>query len=171
LNVAAGIALLLVLGACGAPEHPEPTTGSVVRHSQPLSFVYRLVDGNGVVSARALRGQPVLISFLATYDLASQAQARFLSGVFQRHSESMHAAAIVLERSDNQPLVLAFRDTLKLTYPVAMGDEVLIGGGGPFGDVHAVPSTVLLDREGRIVWKHIGLAREEDLEQALAGAS
>jgi hypothetical protein len=136
-----------------------------------MSFVYRLADGNGELSARALRGQPTIVAFLATYDLASQAQARFLLGVFRRHAGTVRAAAIVLEPAENQPLILAFRDALKLSYPVAMGDETLIAGGGPFGDVHAVPSTVLLDREGRIVWKHTGLAKEEELEQALAGSS
>ena len=38
---------------------------------------------------------------------------------------------------------------------------------GPFGDVHAVPSTVVLDSENRLVWKHVGLAKEDELERAL----
>jgi hypothetical protein len=34
---------------------------------------------------------------------------------------------------------------------------------GPFGELSAVPTLVVLDREGRIVWKHTGLAKSDEL--------
>jgi hypothetical protein len=137
--------------------------------SAPLHFSYPLADGSGSLDSDALRGRTTLIAFLTTYDLASQAEARFVSHVVRTHAPRINAAAIVLERIENQPLVVAFRDGLGLTYPVAMGDAAVIGGEGPFGDVHAVPSVVMLDAEGRLVWKHIGLAKDDELERALRG--
>jgi hypothetical protein len=107
--------------------------------------------------------------FVTTYDLASQAQARFLSGIVLRHGPSIHAAAVVLEPAENRPLILAFRDALRLHYPVAMGDASLVAGEGPFGDVRAVPSTVVLDSEGRLVWRHVGLSKEDEIERVLRG--
>jgi hypothetical protein len=168
LNVGPFVALLMV-GACASSASPEGGAPSLPARSQPLHFAYPLVDGNGVLRAEALRGEPTLVTFITTYDLASQAQARFVSSVFGRHRGRVHATAVVLEPAENLPLVLAFRDALKLPYPLALGDEALIGGEGPFGDVHAVPSTVLLDGEGRLIWKHVGLAKEDELEKALAG--
>jgi hypothetical protein len=137
--------------------------------SAPLHFDYPLADGTGVLDSDALRGRTTLITFLTSYDLASQAEARFVSHVLHSHTPRINAAAIVLERPENRPLVVAFRDGLKLEYPVAMGDASLISGEGPFGDVHGVPSTVVLDTEGRLVWKHIGLVKDEELERALRG--
>jgi hypothetical protein len=134
-----------------------------------LHFRYDLADGKGTLGAEALRGRPSVIVFVTTYDLASQAQVRFLAGIALRHGPRIHAAAIVLEPSENRPLVLAFRDALKLDYPVAMGDASLIAGEGPFGDVHAVPSIVVLDSESRLVWRHVGLSKEEEIENVLRG--
>lgn len=168
MNVGPVVALVM-LGACTPQEHAGLGTASLPAGSQPLHFAYPLADGTGVLRAEALRGEPTIITFLTTFDLASQAQARFVSTVFGRHRGRVHATAVVLEPTENRPLVLAFRDALKLPYPVAFGDEALIGGEGPFGDVHAVPSTVVLDGEGRLIWKHVGLAKEDELEKAIPG--
>jgi hypothetical protein len=168
LNIGWPFALVL-LGACASTERADVGTTSRPARSQPIHFAYPLIDGDGVLRAEALRGELTIITFLTTYDLASQAQARFVSSVFGRHRGHVHATAIVLEPFENRPLVLAFRDALKLPYPLAFGDAELVAGEGPFGDVHAVPSTVVLDGEGRLIWKHVGLAKEDELERALTG--
>jgi hypothetical protein len=162
--------LLVALALACAAERPapEPLFAATPRGS-PLKFRYELADGKGALAAETMRGQPSVLIFVTTYDLASQAQARFLSGVARRHGPRVHPAAIVLEPPDNRPLVVAFRDALRLDYPVAMADAQVIAGESPFGDVHAVPSTVVLDSEGRIVWRHVGLSKEEDIENVLRG--
>ena len=143
-----------------SPKPPAP---------RAFTSAYELADGKGALDSDALGGRATLIAFLTTYDLASQAEARFVTHLFHTHLPRINAAAIVLEPPENRPLVVAFRDGLGLEYPVAMGDSALIAGEGPFGDVHAVPSTVVLDSEGRLVWKHIGLAKEDEIEHALRG--
>jgi len=161
------VAMLCALADCASePPPPQPVFASVVK-SAPVRFQYQLIDGKGWLGAETMHGRPSLIGFITTYDMASQAQARFLNGILQKHVGKVQVAAIVLERADNRPLVIAFRDGLGLGFPVAMGDADLIGGRGPFGDVHAVPATVLLDTEGRLVWKKLGLATEEEIEKAL----
>jgi hypothetical protein len=161
--------LTIALGAACASQRPppQPVFAEIPRGS-PLSFQYQLADGKGVLTSQLLRGRSTVIAFVTTYDLASQAQARFLTGLMRKHP-LIHVAAIVLEPPDNRPLIVAFRDALELEYPVALGDAALIGGHGPFGDVRSVPSTVVLDSEGRMVWRHFGLAKEEDVENALRG--
>jgi hypothetical protein len=108
-----------------------------------------------------------VLGFLATYDIASQAQARFLNAIAQRHGGRVQVAIVVLETAENRPLVIAFRDGLDLAYPVAMGDAEIISGEGPFGDVHIVPATVVLDAEARLVWKKLGIVREDEIEKVL----
>jgi hypothetical protein len=159
----------MMLAACASTERGESGITSRPPPSQPLHFAYPLIDDTGDLRSEALRGEPTIVTFLTTFDLASQAEARFVSAVFSRHRGRIHAAAVVLEPRENGPLVLAFRDALKLPYPVAFGDALLIGGEGPFGDVHAVPSTVVLDGEGRLIWKRVGLTQEDELEKALSG--
>ena len=134
-----------------------------------LHFSYELADGKGALDSDSLAARATIIAFLTTYDLASQAEARFVSHLWRTHTPRINAAVIVLEPIENRPLVEAFRDGLKLELPVAIGDAALIGGDGPFGDVHAVPSTIVLDSDNRLVWKHVGLIKEDELEHALRG--
>lgn len=155
--------------ACSAERPPPQPVFAELPRGSPLHFAYELVDGKGVIGADALRGRPTVLVFVTTYDLASQAEVRFLAGVLKRHGTNLRAVAIVLEPPDNRPIVVAFRDALKLDFPVALGDASLIAGEGPFGDVHAVPSTVVLDSEGRLVRRRIGLTSEAELESMVRG--
>jgi len=161
--------LASLLGACRTEPAPKtPESRAAAPRSDPVSFRYEGVE-KGTLDSGSLRGRPAVIIFITTYDIASQAQARFLTMVERRLRSRIGAAAIMLEPSDNRPLVLAFRDALHLDYPVAWGDDDLSRGHGPFGDVRAVPTTIVLDAAGRIAWRNVGLVKDTDIEAALSG--
>jgi hypothetical protein len=163
------LAVAPALGACKSAQPSKMTAGpSAMQRSEPLVFHYDDVQ-KGAVDSSALRGRPSVIIFITTYDIVSQAQARFLTMVQRRRRSKIHVAAITLEPADNLPLVAAFRDALHLDYPVALGDREIILGRGPFGDIRAVPTTVVLDENGRICWRNVGLAKDTDIEAALDG--
>jgi hypothetical protein len=65
--------------------------------------------------------------------------------------------------------VEAYRDALKVPFPVALGDTATTAGGGPFGDVHLVPSVVVLNAEGRIAWRKAGLTKSDELREHMKG--
>jgi hypothetical protein len=60
-------------------------------------------------------------------------------------------------------LVEAYMSALKVEFPVALGDASAMTPQGPFGEIAAVPTIVVLDRDGKIVWKHTGLAKSDEL--------
>src|SRR5207249_1569401 len=118
-----GLAVALVAGALGVaackPAPPtSPVGGGPTSSNDTVRFRYDGVDGIHDVSSEATLGRVTVVAFLATYDLASQAQARFLSGVARHHRPHVQAAAVLLEPRENRPLVLGFRDALHLEYPV-----------------------------------------------------
>jgi hypothetical protein len=161
------LALAVALGACGPPAAQQPTrtpvatpTGSALRYS----FV--AVDGRPV-STDAFRNRVTVIAFLTTYDVPSQVEARFLASLSKRHTPRLNTAALMLEAPENQPLVEAFAVSLGLPYPVAMADAATIAGEGPFAGMHHVPSVVLLDRQGRESYRHVGFLDEATLEAAV----
>jgi hypothetical protein len=131
------------------------------------SFAFPALDGRAV-SSQALRGRVSVIVLATTYDDASLAQVRFLRSVFRRHVPRINAAVLVLEPERNRPMVEAFASSLELRFPVAMADQATIAGHGPFPGLHHVPSVVVLDGEGREVWRRIGLTTRRELEEALA---
>jgi hypothetical protein len=60
-------------------------------------------------------------------------------------------------------LVEAYVAALRIEFPVALGDTAAMAAKGPFGEIAAVPTVVVLDRQSRVVWKHTGLAKADEL--------
>lgn len=162
---------LAVLAASCSHSEPAPAVPSspaLESLGVPVHFAYRSIDDAPDISSASLRGRASVLVFITSFDLASQAQARFLTMVQRRHRPRINAAAIALEPAENRPLIEAFRETVGLDYPVALGDAELIAGRGPFGDVSSVPTTVVLDAEGRLVAKRVGLLKDDEIEDLLA---
>lgn len=138
----------------------EPPPDAATRR---VSFSWMDLKGRPLDSASML-GRTTVIAFIATYDVASQAEARFLTAISRRHAPRLNVAIVVLEQQANQPMVEAFVETLGITYPVAFADAATLAGHGPFEGLHHVPSVVVLDREGHERARHLGFLDEQQLD-------
>lgn len=163
----AGLLAALLAFGCGAgaaPPPPQPAASSLPPRGPRRAFAYETLDGKELSSA-TLAGRISVIGFVTTYDLASQAQVRFLASLSRQHTPRINVALLVLEAPENRPLVEAFAASLKLPYPVALADAPTIAGDGPFAGLHHVPSVVILDRQGREALRQLGLTTQEALEE------
>lgn len=154
-------------GAAGGPPPEAPEADVALPPLGPVrSFAYETLDGRELSTA-SLAGRISVIGFVTTYDMASQAEARFLAGLFREHVPRINVALLVLEAGENRPLIEAYAAALKLPYPVAIADAPTIAGEGPFAGLHHVPSVVILDAEGREVFRYVGLITQEALHEVL----
>jgi hypothetical protein len=145
----------------GISTHPDNAT-------TPIAFAFDSLDERPV-SSMATRGRPTVLAFVATWDLSSQAQVDYLVP-FAKKNPGVAFALIALQEPKDRELVEAYKQSLKVEFPVAIvGDRGMIAGGGPFGDVAEIPTTVILDRAGRMVWRHVGLAKPEEIRAGLEG--
>lgn len=168
--VAGIVGLALGAGGCvadapaEAPAHPTVSVAPTpAPGAPPVSFAWTDLRGRPLSTA-SMRGRVTVLAFIATYDVASQAQTRFVTALSKRHVPRLNVALVVLEQPSNRPLVEAFVDSLGIEYPVAFADAATLAGEGPFEGLHHVPSVVVLDREGRERARRLGLATEQDLE-------
>ena len=135
----------------------------------PVDFSYDAV-GDVPLTAEGTRGAPTVISFITTSSLSSQAQADFLVAMAKHDGDRVHYAVVVLETSENRELVALYKKALSIPFPVAVADPQTLAGASAFGDVTAVPVTVLLDRQGRIVWRMDGrVVKSEEMRAAMRG--
>ncbi len=124
-----------------------------------------------MVSSETTRGRATLLAFITTYDLVSQLLVRRLGEVIVEFTPRANAVAVVMEAPSYADLLPAYRESLSLPFPVVMVDFATEQGQGPFGDIAKVPTLVLLDREGREVWRHQGPLGSEEIRAALRRAS
>jgi hypothetical protein len=129
---------------------------------RPVSYAFDPLDERPVSSA-AHRGKPTILAFVTTGDIVGQAQVDFLVAMAKNDGTKVNYALIAMHPRKEIILVEAYISALKVEFPVALGDPSVMTSSGPFGEISAVPTIVVLDRDGRIAWKHTGLAKADEL--------
>lgn len=159
----------MISGCAAKPETSAPITPPAASRGPPIAYAFDSLDEREI-SLVALKGRATVILFIATYGDASIVQARFAKKVLAEHAPRINVAAVFMEPIENRPLARIFRDTIGLPYPLAMADAQSIAGHGAFAGVDTVPSVVVLDHEGREVWRKVGVAHADELIRALRDA-
>jgi len=109
------------------------------------------------VNLSAYRGKVVLLNFWATWCAPCLSEVpRFAEWQQKYGPRGLQVVGVSMD--DEEPPVRAFYQKHGLNYPVVMGDETL---GELYGGVLGLPVTFLIDRNGKIRFKHEGVT---DLE-------
>lgn len=168
------LACAALLG-CGPKQAEGPAVGLSTHEGiatppsdREIVYAFDPLDDRRPVSSEANRGRPTVLAFVTTGDLVCQAQANYLEAMAKRDGDSVAYALVALHPRKEIVLVEAYADTLGLTYPTALAEPTATTASGPFGDIPAVPTVVILDRAGRLVWKHTGLAKADEIRAQLS---
>ena len=128
-----------------------------------------LTDLEGrAISNDSLRGKVVLMNFWATWCGPCREEIPMLVALQEHYKDKLVIVGVSIdERPANE--VKEFADGFFVNYPIAMATE---GMAEAFGGIPAVPSTFVVNPEGRIVQKHVGMLQARHTEhevRALAG--
>jgi hypothetical protein len=156
----------LVLGACG-PKQDGPPVGSSDKPGasfpdRPVTYLFDSLDER-IVGSAVHRGKPTVLAFVTTGDILGQAQVDFLVAMAKNDGAKVNYALVAVHPRKEIVLVEAYITALKVEFPVALSDTSVMNAAGPFGEIPAIPTVVVLDRDGKIVWKHTGLAKSDEL--------
>jgi thiol-disulfide isomerase/thioredoxin len=156
------LALAFALSACSdATKAPA---------SAPL-FAVTLTDAEGrTVALERYRGRPLIVNFWARWCPPCREEIPELKRIQAVTGEQgLEVLGVGIE--EDHPAVLEFAKANAMNYPVLLtgsGGNALMKALG--NDTLALPYTLAIDREGRIVGRKLGLMRRADLE-TLAGAA
>ena len=159
-----GIVLLCCSISFGAGRRDKSSPESVVKIGAPApDFTLRDLEGESI-SLQSLRGKVVILTFWATWCPACRSELPSLDAVNRRLSPQ---GVVVLGINGGEPTarVKSFMVKENLYFPVVMDES---------GDVHALyqirqyPTTFIIDRQGRLVDRHIGLRDWNALEDVQA---
>ncbi len=120
----------------------------------PVELVLPALAGGDVDLAR-LRGRPVLVNYFATWCVPCAAELPRLQRVFGGPGGELAVVAVSLDAK--RKTAQAFVEVSRITFPVAMADAKTLAGETPFGPLEAVPTSYLLDREGRAAERFRGV--------------
>jgi hypothetical protein len=158
-----GVAILAI--ACSASKGPPPGVSLAEQSGDAPTWAFDSLDARPV-SSMAFAGKPGVLVFFTTYDPISQQQVNYDLPLAQEFPD-VTFALVALQDASARELVELYRDTMHVKFPVAIADPATIAGGGTLGDVHKVPTTVLIARDGRIAWRHEGGVMPAELRERL----
>jgi cytochrome c biogenesis protein CcmG/thiol:disulfide interchange protein DsbE len=145
---------LLVLG-CGLvailSTFAEHAPSSPSRTAAPE---FKLQDANGaVVKLSDYRGKVVLLDFWATWCGGCRTEMPWFMEFERSYRDRGFAVVGVSMDEDGWRAVKPFIAERKINYRVLLGNERI---ARLYGGLEALPVTLLIDRDGKIVSKHVG---------------
>src|SRR5262245_22300363 len=115
-----------------------------------------LVDLDGrPISKASLAGKVVLLNFWATWCGPCREEIPMLAALQKHYGDRLAIIGLSIDESPAED-VKAFAVELGVNYPVVMSTRAL---EAEFGGITAVPSTFVIDPQGRILQRHLGLLR------------
>jgi thiol-disulfide isomerase/thioredoxin len=130
---------------------------SVIRFAsnpQPApAFLVRDITG-GVVSTADWHGKVVLLNFWATWCPPCREEIPELIDLETRYKDRLQVIGISMDDPDEVGEVKRFSEKEGVNYPIVMASREILA---EYGGVPALPTSFVVNTDGKIVQKHVGL--------------
>ena len=164
----ADLARMLQLVLAGDTASARAQAASPIEAPVPTLPAFALTDLDGrPVTAADLAGKAVLVEFWATWCPPCRGTLAWLGELQRKHAGQLVVVAAALESDEAD--VRRIRDELGLELRVAMGTPEMARA---FGDLSALPTLFVFDRQGRTLGSFFGAppGLHAEVEQALGSS-
>ena len=145
---ALALAFLLLLNAAGALAGPEAYYGKTLP-----DFTVKTIDGDGFTLSESLKDHDlVLINFWATWCGPCRMEFPFLEEAWQQYADRVDVIALTVENNDTVQKLRNFAKQNGLSFAIGRDENGIFSRMR--GD--AIPTTLVVDRDGKIVYVDVG---------------
>jgi len=166
VSLAAALLAGCLLSGCSREHAVHAANGGVKaekeRHPAP-DFALKDADGKTVHLAD-YKGKVVLLDFWATWCGPCKLEIPWFIEMERKNKDRGFAVLGVSMDDEGWEVVKPFISGLGVNYRVVIGNDVT---AQLYGGVEALPTTFLIDREGRIAATHVGLTSKKDFEDGV----
>jgi len=159
--------LVLLLPGCSRQETPTPEVpstpgmGETNEPAAPVSegdrmapdFTVETMDG-GTFHLADQRGKIVLVNFWATWCVPCIAETPDFVALFDAMKEDGLTIVGISLDEEGFDVVRPFAERFKVNYPMGLDDGTI---ADDFGGVYGLPTTFIIDQEGRILHRFLGI--------------
>jgi peroxiredoxin len=178
LTAAVGVGLLAVplfvkktpppSAAVAEAEPPSLTSadGPTCRASSQAKLDFVLKDQNGVsVHLSDYKGKVVLVNFWATWCGPCKVEIPEFVKLYSEYKDrGFVILGVLAQDTPSKEQLHAFMTENRMDYPVLYSTEQFEGA---FGEIWALPTSYLINRDGAVCAKQLGPASKEDVERSL----
>lgn len=157
----AAAAALLALAASRQPTTAAAEPALRAATSQP-SAAWELKDVDGkLVKSSDFAGKVVILDFWATWCGPCRMEIPGFIELQKQYADKGLVVVGVSLDQDGASVVKNFMEKTGVNYPVVLGDEKIVNA---FGGVEGIPTTFVIDRDGKIIRKHVGYTAKAEFE-------
>ncbi len=127
---------------------------------QAPDFSLKDLEGNNVTLAD-YKGKVVFLNFWATWCPPCRQEIPDFIKAYEKHKDN-GLVILGVAVSDKENSVRSFVEKNKISYPVAMGDVKIVQDYEPG---QYIPATIVIDRNGKIHDKHVGVMDMSQVEK------
>ena len=158
-------AILLSTGCSSQPDHVTAASELKNKKARKAAPDFSLKDSNGkLVKLSDYKGKVVLLNFWATWCGPCKIEIPWFIDFEQRYKDRGFAVIGVTMDEESWDSVKPYITEKKVNYRVVMGDDSV---GKAYGGVDSLPTTFVIDQEGRIASTHIGLVSKSDYQNEI----
>ncbi len=157
------ILLSLALAACTSKPTPAASNSNTDRKPAP-NFALKDADGR-TVQLSDYKGKVVLLNFWATWCGPCKLEIPWFMEFERKYKDKGFAVVGVSMDEDGWNAVKPFLSEVGVNYRVLLGDDQV---AQRYGGVESLPTSFVIDREGRIAAIHEGLISKSRYEKDIA---
>lgn len=126
---------------------------------QAPAFSLKDKDGK-VLSAESMKGKVIVLNFWATWCPPCRAEIPAFKSVYEKYkAKGVEIVGVSLDHK-GWDVIRPFLDQHKINYPVVLGGADIAKA---YGNVRSIPTTFIIDRDGKVVDSHVGAMSEDQL--------
>ncbi|MFU1856329.1 cytochrome C biogenesis protein [Sphingobacterium sp. CZ-UAM] len=136
-------------------EAPQPVADPLPADEKDVGAAVSFVNHSGeTIGIADLKGKVVFINFWATWCGPCRAEMPSINVLYDKFKDNPHVVFLIVEIEGDKEKAAAFVKNEKLTLPISY----------PNSDIpkewlsESIPSTVILDKEGKLATRHEGMA-------------
>jgi peroxiredoxin len=125
---------------------------------------FSLVDTSGnTVSLSQMKGKVIVVNFFTIWCQPCRHEMPDLNAIYKENKDKgLSMVGICLNADPNQLKVLVKQ--LNLDYPVLLGTDQV---SKDYGEIVGVPTTFIIDKQGKIVDKIVGARKKDEFMQVI----